>query len=173
MKKQVLIKSNSAMKPLILVALIILPLILGCGRLKDNISRNSSSFNPYKGSLSELLRPEISSLSIKFKSKGSRDVAADYPGSTEAKGFTYMQEGAGVEVQVDGALVNYPTAAAAETILTELAGENEGTVTNKGKGKKFTAKKGSLVGWTNGSIMCLVASNFAKPAGNFEEAAPF
>lgn len=173
MKNQMLVKKESAMMSLILVALIILPLILGCGMIKNSIQRNSSSYDPYKGSLTDLLKPEISGSLVKFKSKGSRDAAADYPGSTEAKGFTYMQEGAGVEVPVDGALVNYPTAAMAETKLSEIAGENEGTMTTRGKGKKFTAKKGSLVGWTNGSIMCLVASNFAKPAGNFEEAAPF
>ena len=161
------------MKSAMLAVLIILPLVLGCGALKNVVQRSSTDFNPYKGNLTELLKPEISGSLVKFKSKGSRDAAADYPGSTEAKGFTYMQEGAGVEVQVDGALVNYPTAAMAETKLAEIAGKNEGTVTTRGKGKKFTNKKGSLVGWTNGSIMCLVASNFAKPAGNFEEAAPF
>jgi hypothetical protein len=51
--------------------------------------------------------------------------------------------------------------------------KNQGTLTAKGKGKKFTAKNGAIAGWTNGSIMCLVTSSFAKPAGNFEEAAPF
>lgn len=173
MKKQVLIKRKSAMKSAMLAVLIILPLVLGCGIIKNSVQRNSSNYNPYKGGLTELLKPEISGSLVKFKSKGSRDVAADYPGSIEAKGFTYMQEGAGVEVQVDGALVNYPTATAAEKKLVELSDKNEGTITTRGKGKKFTAKKGSVVGWTNGSIMCLVASNFAKPAGNFEEAAAF
>lgn len=173
MKKQVLIKNNSAMKSLMFVALIILPLVLGCGIMKNAVQRNSTDFNPYKGSLTDLLKPEIPGSLVKFKSKGSRDAAADYPGSTEAKGFTYMQEGAGVEVQVDGALVNYPTAATAEKKLTEIAGENQGTITTRGKGKKFTTQNGKLVGWTNGSIMCLVASDFAKPAGNFEEVAPF
>jgi hypothetical protein len=161
------------MKSAVLAILMILPLVLGCGAMKNAVRRSSTDFNPYKGSLTDLLKPEISGSLVKFKSKGSRDVSADYPGSIEAKGFTYMQEGAGVEVQVDGALVNFPTAAAAETRLAEIADENQGTVETKGKGKKFTAKKGSLVGWTNGSIMCIVASNFARPAGNFEEAAPF
>ncbi len=173
MKKQNSIKKGGAMKSLILVALIILPLILGCGIIKNIGSRNFTDFDPYKGDLTDLLKPEISGGMVKFKSKGSRDVAADYPGSTEAKGFTYMQEGAGVEVQVDGALVNYPTATAATEKLADLAAKNEGTLTDKGKGEKFTAKNGKIVGWTNGSIMCVVVSDFAKPAGNFEEAAPF
>ncbi|CAN5852176.1 hypothetical protein BH20ACI4_BH20ACI4_15690 [soil metagenome] len=84
-----------------------------------------------------------------------------------------MQDGAGVQVQVDGVLINYPTAAEAETTLSKLAGEYNATLTDRGKGKKFTADKGSVVGWSNGTIVCLVKSNFAKPAGNFEEAAPF
>lgn len=161
------------MKSALSAVLIILPIVLGCGMIKNSVQRSSTDFNPYKGSLTDLLKPEISGSLVKFKSKGSRDIAGDYPGSTEAKGFTYMQEGAGVEVPVDGALVNYPTAAEAEKELTKIAGENDGTITTRGKGKKFTAKKGSLVGWTNGSIMCIVASSFAKPAGNFEETAPF
>ena len=161
------------MKSAMLAVLIMLPLVLGCGMMKNITERSSTDFNPYKGSLTQLLKPEISGSLVKFKSKGSRDITADYFGSTEAKGFTYMQEGAGVEIQLDGALVNFPTAAAAETKLAELAAKNQATLTAKGKGKKFTAKNGAIVGWTNGSIMCLVTSGFAKPAGNFEEAAPF
>ena len=161
------------MKSLVSVALIFLLLVLGCGRLKDNISRNSSSFDPYKGSLSDLLRPEISSLSLKFKLVGTRDLLSQHPGASEAKGFSYTQEGAGVSVPVDGVLVNFPLSQQAEKRLREVAAEVSATVIDKGKWKKFSTKDGGTIGWTNGSVMCLVKSSFAKPAGNFEEAAPF
>ena len=161
------------MKSIISVTLIFLLLVLGCGRLKDNISRNSSSFNPYKGSLSELLRPEISSLSIKFKLIGTRDLLSQHPGAAEAKGFSYTQEAAGVSVQVDGVLVNFTSSQQAEAKLRAVASEIGANIVSKGKGQRFSTKDGGTVGWTNGSVMCLVKSQFAKPAGNFEEAAPF
>lgn len=161
------------MKSIIPVALIFLLLALGCGRLKDNISRNSSSFDPYKGSLSELLRPEISSLAVKFKLIGTRDMLSQHPGAKEAKAFTYTQEAAGVSVQVDGVLVNFSSAEQAQTKLRAVATEVGANVVSKGKGQRFSTKDGGTVGWTNGSVMCLVKSQFAKPAGNFEEAAPF
>ena len=161
------------MKSIIPVTLIFLMVVLGCGRLKDNISRNSSSFDPYKGSLSELLRPELSSLSVKFKLGGTRDTLSEHPGASEAKAFSYTQEGAGVSVQVDGVLVNYPSSQQAEKRLREFAAEVGASVVSKGKWQRFSSKDGETVGWTNGSIMCLVKSQFAKPAGNFEEAAPF
>ncbi len=161
------------MKSIIPVVLIFLLLVLGCGRLKDNISRNSSSFDPYKGSLSELLRPEISSLAIKFKLVGTRDLLSQHPGATEAKGFSYTQEAAGVSVPVDGVLVNFTSSQQAQAKLRTVAAEVGANVVSKGKGQRFSTKDGGTVGWTNGSVMCLVKSQFAKPAGNFEEAAPF
>ena len=147
--------------------------VLGCGQLNNRISRSSSSFDPYKGSLSDLLQSEFSGSLVKFKLTGTLDALSQHPGATEAKRFTYLQEGAGVSVQVDGLLANYPTSQKAETRLREIAAEVGASVVNKGKWKRFTTKDGGTVGWTNGSVMCLVKSSFAKPAGNFEEYAPF
>ena len=98
---------------------------------------------------------------------------SQHPGASEAKGFSYTQEGAGVSVPVDGVLVNFPLSQQAEKRLREVAAEVSATVIDKGKWKKFSTKDGGTIGWTNGSVMCLVKSSFAKPAGNFEEAAPF
>lgn len=98
---------------------------------------------------------------------------SQHPGAIEAKAFTYTQEAAGVSVQVDGVLVNFPSSQQAEKGLREAAGEVSASVVNKGKWQRFSTKDGGTVGWTNGSVMCLVKSQFAKPAGNFEEAAPF
>jgi len=164
---------ETKIKSLIPVALVFLMLVLGCGQMKNITERNFSDFNPYKGSVSDLLKPELSGSLVTFKFIGSRDITADYKGAVEAKGFTYMQESGGIGAQVEGALVNFSSVADAEAYLAEISAENKGTLSKKGQGKRFTAKEGSIVGWTNGSILCVVTSSFAKPAGNFENAAPF
>lgn len=157
-------------KSLFPVALIFLMLVVGCGNFK-NLSQKSAAKNPYQGKLSELLPEELGSTFIKFKLVGV--VANDtFPGSTEAKGFTYTQQGAGVEIKVDGALANYPTAAQANTKLAEFAASNSATLSKKGDGQRFTASDGT-VGWTNGSLLCLVKAGVAKAATNFEDAALF
>jgi hypothetical protein len=163
------------MKKLIPVALVFLMFILGCSVFKNIASRNFTDFDPYKGGLSELLKPEISGSLVTFKLTGSRDTVAQFAGALEAKGFTYNQEAKGVAaiVPVDGALVNYPSATIAQTELTKLAASLNAPLSKKNKGQRFAAKDGAFVGWTNGSLMCIVKSSFAKPAGNFEEAAPF
>ena len=161
------------MKNIIPVALIFLVFVLGCGQLQNRMSRNSSSFDPYKGSLSDLLKPDFSGSLVKFKLNGTLDRLAENPGASEATGFTYLQDAAGVSVQVDGLLANYPSAQQAETRLRKVAAEVGATVVQKGKYQRFSTKDGATVGWTNGSVMCLAKSGFAKPASNFEEYAPF
>ena len=163
------------MKNLIICLSILLLFVLGCGTFTKNFKRSSGNFDPYTGSLSELLQPEFSSLRSEFKSQGIRDTTADYKGEAkEAKAFTYTQEAAGIGVQVDGALVNFNSAATAKEQLQKLASEVKGTISNKDKGLKFTAENGKIVGWTNGSLMCVVKSGAGtKPAANFEEAVPF
>lgn len=161
------------MKQIIPVALIFLLFVMGCGQLSNRMSRSSSSFDPYKGSLTNLLQQEFSGTVVKFKLNRTANANSEHQGATEAKRFTYIQEGAGVGIQVDGVLVNYPSSQQAETRLRAVATEIGATVVNKGKWKRFTTKDGGTVGWTNGSVMCLVKSSFAKPAGNFEEYAPF
>lgn len=133
--------------------------------------KSTTTYNPYKGGLNELLKSEMSTGLIKFKLEATRDVASSYEGSTEAKGFTYMQEGGGVSVKVDGALANYPSASQASAKLAELA--KKITLTNKSGGQRLVTPDGKTVAWTNGSLLCVVTSGFAKPATNFETAAPF
>lgn len=158
------------MKSIIPVALIFLMLVVGCGNFK-NLSQKSVQKNPYQGKLADLLPEEVASTFIKFKLVGVV-VNDTLPDSTEAKGFTYMQQGAGVEIKVDGALGNYPSAAQANTKLAEFAKSNGATLSKKGDGQRFTASDGT-VGWTNGSLLCLVKAGVAKAATNFEEAALF
>jgi len=133
--------------------------------------KSTTAFNPYKGALTELLKTEMSTGLIKFKLVATRDVAASYAGATEAKAFTYTQEGAGVSIKVDGALANYPSAAQANAQIAEMA-KNQ-TLTKKSGGQRLVSPNGNTVAWTNGSLLCIVTSGFAKPASNFETAAPF
>ena len=134
--------------------------------------RASSDFNPYKGKLSELLKPEMSTGPIKFKLAGTAN-ASSYVGATEAAAFTYMQEGGGVSVKVDGGLANYPSASQAEAKLADVAARANGTLTKKNNGQRLTLPDGKTIAWTNGSLFCIVTSGFAKPASNFESSASF
>ncbi len=169
MKKQT--KSNSrSVQSLGIVLVMFLAMAFSC---RDGIKKSTTDFTPYKGKLNELLKTEISSGLIKFKLVATTDVVGSYAGATEAKGFTYMQEGGGVSVKVDGALVNYPTASQAETRLAEFAKKSNSTPAKKNGGQRLTAPDGKTVAWTNGSLLCIVTSGFAKPATNFESSAPF
>src|SRR5215210_305474 len=94
-------KTGKIMKNLFPSLLVLLLVVLGCGTFSKNFKRSSTNFDPYGGSLSELLPPEFSSLRVKFKSGDTRDTTAEYKGQAkEAKAFTYIQEAAGVGVQV-------------------------------------------------------------------------
>lgn len=132
-----------------------------------------TNFNPYKGELSGLLKSEMSSGTLKFKLVGTRDVVDSYVGATEAIAFTYMQEGGGVSVKVDGALANYPSASQADAKIADMAKQGNITLTKKSGGQRLTSPDGKTVAWTNGSLLCVVLSDFARPATNFEESAPF
>lgn len=168
-KKQTKSNLQVSLESLGIVFVMFLAMAFSC---RDG-KKSSTSFNPYKGQLNELLKSEMGSGAIKFKLAGTRDVVDEYAGATEAKAFTYMQEGAGVSIKVDGALANYPTAAQAEVELAVIAKKNKGTLTKKNGVQRFVTPDGNTVAWTNGSLLCIVTSDFARPATNFEESAPF
>lgn len=160
------------MKNLTFTLFILLFLVLGCN-LGNITKRNFTDFDPYKASLSELLQSEMSRAGIKFKLQGTKDTTADFRDVKEAKAFTYNQEGAGVIVPIDGALINFNTSAAAHEQLRKSADGVKATIKTEGKNLSFTAENGKVLGWTKGSLVCLVKSNLAKPAENFKETAPF
>jgi hypothetical protein len=139
-----------------------------------NGKRNTAKFDPYKGSVATLLPGEMSDSGIKFKLSATTDRTASWKrqGATEALGFTYNQILI-VIVKIDGVLINFASSADAVTALKATATEEKGTVTSKGKGQRFTAQNGKMVGWTNGSLMCVVVGGTDPAAGNFEKAAPF
>jgi glutamine phosphoribosylpyrophosphate amidotransferase len=160
------------MKNLSFTLILLLIFALGCN-LGNITKRNFTDFDPYKGSLSELLPAEMNRAGIKFKSQGTRDTTADFTNVKEAKAFTYNQEGAGVIIPVDGALINFNNSAAAHEQLRKSADGVKGTIKTEGKNLSFTAENGKVLGWTKGSLVCLVKSNLAKPVENFKETVPF
>ena len=167
-KKQTKSNLRVSLESLGIVFVMFLAMAFSC---RDG-KKSSTSFNPYKGQLNELLKSEMSSGQIKFKLVGTENTDT-YAGATEARAFTYTQEGAGVLIKVDGALANYPSASQAEAQIADLAKQNNGTLTKKNGGQRFVTPNGKTVMWTNGSLLCIVTSGFARPATNFEETAPF
>ena len=158
------------MKPIIPVALIFLMIVLGCGNFK-NLSQRSASKNPYQGKLADLLPEELSSGLIKFKLVGTVN-NDEMQEAKESKRLTYMQQAAGVEIKVDGALANYSSSAEANAKLADIAKKSNVPLSKKGDGQRVTAPDGTI-GWTNGSLLCIVKAGVAKAATNFEDAALF
>ena len=107
------------MKTLLPVLLILLILVMGCG-IGNIAKRSVTNFDPYNGGLSELLQSELSGSGVKFKLNGTRDTLADHKNAKEAKAFTYIQDGLGVGIQLDGALINYNSSATANEELKKL-----------------------------------------------------
>jgi hypothetical protein len=136
--------------------------------------RSAREFNPYKGSLAALLPAEFSDSLIKFKRTAISDKTSTWKeeGAVEAVSFSYDLVSI-VIVKLEGQLLNFATSADAAGALKAIAEKNGATVTPKGDGRRFSARNGKLVGWTNGSLMCVVMGGTDPAAGNFEKAAPF
>ena len=143
--------------------------------LNNIIKRSSGNYDPYKGALAALLPADLDSGIIKFHLAAKRNATTEWKadGATEAIGFTYNQTASGLSVKVDGALINFPSSQQAQAALKRYASEQKANTSAKGNGLRFSTKEGEVVGWTNGSLLCMAMSGFAKPAGNFEAAAPF
>jgi hypothetical protein len=155
---------------LAVIALFVVFFVIGV-----SANKASQQYNPYRGDLAALLPKEMSTGNIKFTFSGSSDRLKDWTeeGATAALGFTYQQTAAGAGVPVDGALCNFPSSAEAQSALSQLATKQGATLEAKAHGQRFTANKGGLVAWTNGSLLCVATSKFERPAQNFEAAAKF
>lgn len=131
-------------------------------------------FDPYHGSLTTLLPAEFSDSVLKFKRTATTDKTSSWTehGATEAVSFNYDLI-AIVIVKIEGGLVNFRTSADAVAALEVTAAGHGATVAPKGNGQRFSAQNGQIIGWTNGSVLCLVAGGTGPAAGNFEKGAPF
>lgn len=146
---------------------------------EDSAKRKTGDFDPYKGALVSLLpaefsNTELSSLGIKFKqtSTSVRTLSWKRQGASEAVRFSYNLVSI-VIVKIEGELVNFETSSHAVAALKAMAAEKGGTIAPKGDGQRFSAQNGQIIGWTNGSLMCVVIGGTDPAAGNFEKAAPF
>ena len=159
------------MKSLIIVALIMVGLVLGC----KNTKKAEADLNPFKGSLAELLPNEFSSDGLKFKSLGSSaETPKNFADAKEAKFFGYMQEAGGIGVKIEGTLANYPSAELAQDKLRRLTKGADGiSVVPDGKNLRVVDESGKSAAWTNGSLVCLISASAKKGLENFKNAAPF
>lgn len=131
----------------------------------------SSSFNPYQDSLETLLPKDISLGSIKFKQETIRKLS--FKGATEAIESNYIMEANGIGVAVQFKVANFPSEQVAESAIKTAALEKTAALQTKKTGHRFTDQDGRAIVWTNGSLLCIAYSQFAKTTSNFEEAMPF
>jgi hypothetical protein len=141
---------------------------------EDGTKRSAREFDPYKGSVAALLPAEFSDALIKFKRTATSDKTSTWKeeGAVEAVSFSYDLISI-VIVKLEGQLLNFATSADARLALWAIAEKNGATLTPKGNGQRFTARNGQMIGWTNGSLMCVVMGGTDPAAGNFEKAVPF
>lgn len=141
---------------------------------KADKERTARQFNPYKDSVAALLPAEFSDSGIKFKRTATSDKTSTWKeeGAVEAVSFSYNLISI-VIVKLEGQLLNFATSADARLALWAIAEKNGATLAPKGNGQRFTARNGQMIGWTNGSLMCVVMGGTNPAAGNFEKAAPF
>lgn len=172
-------KNFSNLKSLVAIVFIILPLILGCETLRT-VKRGftgdySEKFNPYTGALLSLLENEIKNGQTEtFKHQESSDATPQNPKSKEARRFTYLHQIEGKQTnKVSGVIANFPTAELAEAELSKLATEMKVPITRRVNGKKIISKDGKFIGWTNGTIACVIQSDSPESVDTFAHTAPF
>jgi len=148
--------------------------------------RRSTQFNPYQGSLAELLLPEIGSGLIKFNLKEKQDITATAKKTVDdlKEGFNFFyEEKAGdsktlMTFKIYGKVANFSSSAAADKWLDAQARDLNATPSAKNGGRRFTTKQNgrALVCWTNGSVGCFAFTsdtNVPKPVEDFEKACAF
>ncbi|MEK7722975.1 MAG: hypothetical protein AAB336_01375 [Acidobacteriota bacterium] len=172
-------KKFSNLRSAVIIVFIILPFILGCETLRT-VKRGLTSdylekFNPYTGNLLSLLENEIKNGQAEtFKHQDSSDATSQNPKSKEARKFTYLHQIEGKQTnKVSGVIGNFPNVEAAESKLSELASEMQVPITRRVKGKMIISKDGKFIGWTNGTILCVIQSDSAYSVDAFAHTAPF
>ncbi|MEN3369585.1 MAG: hypothetical protein V7609_1728 [Verrucomicrobiota bacterium] len=145
--------------------------------LSNALKRSSGNYDPYKGALTALLPEDLSRGGMKIllvTKKDSMDTYWKDAGATEVMGFTYNQNKKEWDVEAIGVLANFPSWEQAQAALKRYASEKKATPTSKEKGLRVSLMNDQIIGWTNGSLLCVVGSGwFPGPAKIFEGAAPF
>lgn len=132
-------------------------------------------YDPYKGSIKDLLPNEPSVGLIKFKLDTSQ--SDDLDGAQEAVKANYTMQAGSISVPVVLQVGNYASSQEAEARMQAFADKHGLSLESKTKGgtrgKRLTWGDGKAIMWSNGSLQCLATSSFAKTTSNLEEALPF
>ena len=128
-------------------------------------------YNPYKGSLKNLLPNEPSVGLIKFKLDSSQN--DDLDGAQEAVKANYTMHAGSISVPIVLQVANYASAREAEAKMQAFADKHGLALETKSGGKRLTWGDGKSIMWSNGSLQCLARSDFPKTTSNLEEALPF
>jgi hypothetical protein len=128
-------------------------------------------YNPYKGSLKDLLPNEPSVGLIKFKLDTSQ--SDDLDGAQEAVKANYTMHAGAISVPVILQVGNYASSQEAAAKMQAFAEKHGLVLETKSGGKRLTWDDGKAIMWSNGSLQCLARSDFPKTTSNLEEALPF
>src|SRR6266404_5561742 len=130
----------------------------------------ANNFDPYKGSLKDLLPNDPSVGLIKFKLDSSQP--SDFDGATEGIKASYTMQAGTISLPVELTVANFPSSRDAAAAVEAFANKHGLVVETKSGGKRLTWSDGKSIMWSNGSLQCLATSSFAKTTSNLEEALP-
>lgn len=133
-------------------------------------------YDPYKGSLKNLLPNEPSVGLIKFKLSTSQ--TTEFEGATDAVKASYTMQAGTISMPVELTVANFPSSRDAAAAVEAFANKHDFSLESKTKGgttvgQRLTFGEGKQIMWSNGSLQCLASSDFAKTTSNLEEALPF
>jgi hypothetical protein len=133
-------------------------------------------YDPYKGSVKDLLPKEASVGLIEFKLSTSQ--TTEFEGATDAVKASYTMQAGTISVPVELTVANFPSSRDAAAAVEAFANKHNFSLESKTKGgtnvgQRLTFGDGKTIMWSNGSLQCLARSDFAKTTSNLEEALPF
>lgn len=132
----------------------------------------ANQYNPYRGSPAALIQPQVGSLPITFnlQSSGTNATLQQQLGASELATARYTMQAAGISVEVQHVIANFPSAEAATAAFQAAASRVRATPTRRPRGNGQIYRGNNTVVWTNGSLLCVATSSMQRPADNFEAA---
>src|SRR5437763_7519342 len=113
-------------------------------------------YNPYKGSVKDLLPKEVSVGLIKFKL--DRSQSADFAGATDGVKANYTMQADAISVPVELTVINFPSSRDAAAAVEAFANKHNLSLESKTKsgtrGQRLTWDNGKTIMWSNGSLQC-------------------
>ena len=133
-------------------------------------------YDPYKGSVKDLLPKEPYVGVVQFKLDTSQN--AEFDGAKEGVKANYTLQVGSMSVPVELTVANFPSSRDAAAAVEEFANKHNLSLESKTKsgtrvGQRLTWGDGKTIMWSNGSLQCLASSSFPKTTSNLEEALSF